>query len=319
VSQFESIPSNTTPILDARASHHGKARKQSKQASEQAAGSKATYAVRIMVVNVVPPQRHISVVLFYKYFRVSEFPLLHRYPKYYERKLLEYQSELCARLGLKGRILVAVEGVNGTLSAPSPEFLKEYIRQVEDFELVRYCGVPASEENHDADDGEGGADVDNSSSNSNKRIEKIETAYSEHFLFRDIDWKESSKPSKEEDEGDGVLEPFPDLKIAIVKEIISSGNTVSIEDIERYGGRHLDPKEFHEVLLNRDNGSWSDSRKDVVLIDVRNTFEYEVGHFVDPSTHNVARNPEMTTFSSFDGYCMKHADELKDKKILMYW
>lgn len=44
-----------------------------------------------------------------------------------------------------------------------------------------------------------------------------------------------------------VLEPFPDIKITITKEIISCGGAVSVEDL-RDGGEHLTPKEFHTAI-----------------------------------------------------------------------
>jgi predicted sulfurtransferase len=54
------------------------------------------------------------------------------------------------------------------------------------------------------------------------------------------------------------------------------------------------------------------------LVDVRNTFEYDVGHFVHPTTQQAATHPNMVTFSTFAGYCDKQANDLKDKKVLMY-
>jgi len=80
------------------------------------------------------------------------------------------------------------EGVNGTLSAPSPLDLKEYIDRVQAFDLVKDCGLPP--------DLLGTSD---------------QVSGQNHFLFADVDWKKSSCDSKNE--------PFPDLKVAVVKEI----------------------------------------------------------------------------------------------------
>jgi predicted sulfurtransferase len=223
-------------------------------------------------------RQHSAVVLFYKYFPPSSFPLLHKFPRFYEEKLLLFQKELCHSLHLKGRVLLAAEGVNGTLSACSPEILQQYINSMKKFELVEVCGVP-----------EGDA---------------LPEFYSNEYLFDGIDWKESLAKS------DDVLEPFPDLKISIVAEIISSGGSVSVEDVVKYGGKHLSPKEFHQTLAENEN---------VVLVDVRNTFEHDIGHFVHPTSLQAAMNPEMVTFSHFDSnFCAKHADDLHDKKVLMY-
>jgi predicted sulfurtransferase len=131
-------------------------------------------------------------------------------------------------------------------------------------------------------------------------------------LFTNVDWKESSV----EEDDDELLEPFPDLKISIVKEIVSTGGLVSAKEVITKGGQHLTPEEFHQVLV--DAGSASGS-KPVVLVDVRNTFEHDIGHFVHPTSGQAAMNPEMVTFSSFDSnFCAKYAAELKDKKVLMY-
>ena len=233
--------------------------------------------------------KHSAIVLFYKYFLPADFPLIHEHKEFYEKKLLQFiQRDLCHRLNLKGRVLLAAEGINGTLSAPSPEGIKEFIRVMENFELIRECGLPTTTTTTTTSDA-------SQNDGSNK--------HSEHYLFRDIDWKESSTNDE------GILEPFPDLKVSSVKEIISSGGTVSVEDLQE-SGRHLSPTEFHQAILDY---------PDAVLIDVRNTFEYNIGHFVNPNTSKEAINPETVTFSSFDGtFCAREADQLKDKKVLMY-
>lgn len=123
------------------------------------------------------------------------------------------------------------------------------------------------------------------------------------FPFAGIDWKVSTTKA------DDTIEPFPDMKVRWVPEIISTGGSVSVQDIPIHGGTHLSPQEFHHAM----------SMEDAVLIDVRNTFEHEIGHFIHPSTQTPAMNPETVTFSSFeDTFCAKNIDALKDKKVLMY-
>jgi UPF0176 protein len=56
------------------------------------------------------------VILFYKYVAVAD-----------PESLAATQRSLCASLGLKGRILIATEGINGTLAGPS-DAINEYIR-----------------------------------------------------------------------------------------------------------------------------------------------------------------------------------------------
>jgi UPF0176 protein len=226
---------------------------------------------------------HTAIVLFYKYFDPSKYPLVAgQHASYYEEGIRNFQQDLCSRLSLKGRIAVSQEGINGTLSAPSDSVLKSYMKAMESFELIRDVGIPARV------DDEGDEDL-----------------YQPHFLFSDIDWKESFVRDPEQ----GMLEPFPDLKITVVKEIISSGSTVSARDVAVEGGRHLTPKEFHEALLNN---------PDAVLIDVRNSFEHSIGHFVHPLSGEPAINPDTKEFSTFDStFCKREADNLKDKMVLL--
>lgn len=223
-----------------------------------------------------PPTQHSAIVLFYKYFPPSDYPTLHQYPRYFEERLLTFAKGLCERLQLKGRLLLSAEGVNGTVSAPNVAVLADFRRALDNFELIRDCGLPPG----------------------------VACPSAEERLFTDIDWKESSNAN-----GD-ILEPFPDLKVSIVKEVISSGGTVGVEELEEYTGKHLSPREFHQTVLDN---------PDTVLIDVRNTFEYDIGHFVHPVTGQAAIDPSMVTFSSFDPvFCANEAERLKGKKVLMY-
>jgi len=98
------------------------------------------------------------------------------------------------------------------------------------------------------------------------------------------------------------------MKVCKVKEIVSSGGAVSVDELEG-GGRHLSPREFHDCISSHEN---------VVMIDVRNTFEFDVGHFINPLNNQAAENPGLVTFSSFDSFCAKKENELREKKVLMY-
>jgi UPF0176 protein len=226
---------------------------------------------------------HSAVVLFYKYFISSECPdFFVSNEEWYIDRLEEFQRNLCQELGCKGRILLSVEGINGTLSGQDESVIEKYISRMMSFHLRRDCGLPDGHESKNDNDGDD----------------------PRNFLFRHVDWKKSFVD-------EGTIEPFPDLKISIVKEIVSTGGLVKADEIPKETGKHLSPQEFHQAILTSD--------KPVVLIDVRNTFEHDIGHFVNPQTGESAMNPEMVTFSSFDSnFCAKHADELKDKKVLMY-
>lgn len=59
-----------------------------------------------------------SVILFYKYVPIAE-------PEVFAAA----QRTLCSSLGLKGRVLIAAEGINGTLAGPV-EAINEFVRQL---------------------------------------------------------------------------------------------------------------------------------------------------------------------------------------------
>jgi UPF0176 protein len=225
---------------------------------------------------------HKAVVLFYRYFVPSQVPdTFTRNPEFHVDRLEQFQHGLCEELGCKGRILLAAEGINGTLSGKTEGVIDEYISRMKSFHLLRDGGTPGGPQPTEA-----------------------ELADELNFLFRDVDWKRSKV-------AEDSIEPFPDLKISIVKEIVSTGGIVKVDEIPEATGKHLSPKEFHQAML--------EGEKPVVLIDVRNTFEYDIGHFVLPTTGAAAMNPEMVTFSSFDSkFCAEQAGFLKDKKVLMY-
>ena len=241
---------------------------------------------------VFPLHRHSTLVLFYKYFLPTQYPMLHQHASYYEPHLAQFQKQLCERLRLKGRILISREGINGTLSAKSDSILQEYINELNRFDLVREFGIP------DDDDDDGGGDDGGANHHVNN------TTSTEYLLFRDIDWKISRNiPAS-------IVEPFPDLKISIVKEIISTNSSVDVQEIPEMGGTHLSPSEFHQAILENDNA---------ILVDVRNMFEYDIGHFIGPNMQHETINPDTWTFSSFDDtFCARRADYLRDKKVLMY-
>ena len=204
---------------------------------------------------------HTSIILFYKYFGSN---VIHGLRDREEdvQTILDFIKHTCQELGLRGRILFASEGINGTLSGDS-DILGCFIKKVEGFQ------------------------------------------YNGENLFSSIDWKCSKVESHSGS--------FPDLYISIVKEVVNSGNTVDATNLDEYGGKHLTPEEFHNIIAEGNNNS-----KEIVLIDVRNTYEYAIGHFEAPSGVK-AINPSMITFSTFDStFCAKNEDYLKDKKVLTY-
>jgi UPF0176 protein len=164
----------------------------------------------------MPPSPY-CVVLFYKYSPLSVddlsklFVALHGFTKSHE---------------LRGRILIAEEGINGTI-AGSESNVKEFVNFLPTLE---YCNLNG------------------------------------------IDWKYSY--------GEGDL-PFVDMYIKEAKELISTGDAKKLILENTYfepgsfggmggTGKHLNPREFHHALE-------SDPR--AVVLDIRNDFEYDIGHF----------------------------------------
>eukprot|EP00516_Mucochytrium_quahogii_P002028 CAMPEP_0203747020 /NCGR_PEP_ID=MMETSP0098-20131031/2277_1 /ASSEMBLY_ACC=CAM_ASM_000208 /TAXON_ID=96639 /ORGANISM=" , Strain NY0313808BC1" /LENGTH=368 /DNA_ID=CAMNT_0050635303 /DNA_START=254 /DNA_END=1360 /DNA_ORIENTATION=+ len=118
----------------------------------------------------------------------------------------------------------------------------------------------------------------------------------------DIDWKVSTLGEYEE-------QPFDDL---IVKNV---SNLVGWNTSEKYKlsntATHLAPQDFHEIIVQHESAG---SKDEIALIDVRNTYEYDVGHF------DGAINPETRKFSDFEDWFRQSGAKLvKDKKsVLMY-
>ena len=176
---------------------------------------------------------------------------------------------------LVGRILIAPEGINGTLSGNCDD-VEAYVERMKDYDAIASSG--ASDDDNTAD----------------------------MRIFQDVVFKLSYEST--------ISKPlFPDLKISIVKEIVSTSGLVDVHDVPVETGKHLSPEEFHEILQ-----ASSSSQQEIALIDVRNTFEHEIGYFVDPKTNTKAIDPETTTFSSFDKFCEKNAETLRNKKVMMY-
>lgn len=94
--------------------------------------------------------------------------------------------------------------------------------------------------------------------------------------------------------------PFKRLRIRAKPEIVTLG--LPGVDAVTQTGIDVPPQQWRE-LIHQD---------DVVVIDNRNRFEYELGHFVgavDPGVHN---------FRDFAAYAEAHLDEWQDKKVAMY-
>lgn len=172
-----------------------------------------------------------QVLLFYKYVTVEN-----------PQELRDWIFARATELGLTGRVLVAEEGLNGTL-----EGLHENTR------------VFASELLADA-------------------------------RFTDMNIKTSV--------GDGTT--FKKLSVKVRNEIVGTQFDPKTVDPRVATGKHLSPEELR---------AWYENEKDFVVVDMRNEYEYQSGHFkdsVNPGLRNSRDLPEAVA----------KLEELKDKTVL---
>ncbi len=152
-------------------------------------------------------------------------------------------TALCERLELHGRILVASEGLNGTVSG-TRENTNAYMDALH--------GDPR---------------------------------------FVDMQFKV--------DDAEGHV--FQKLRIKARPEIVRLGLEDDVDPRQKTGKR-LKPVEFYEAL----------QRDDVVVVDARNDYEYDVGHF------RGAIRPPLKTFRDFPEWVRETLAPYRDKTILTY-
>ena len=94
--------------------------------------------------------------------------------------------------------------------------------------------------------------------------------------------------------------PFLRSKVKLKREIVTMG----VEDIDprRTVGTYVKPQDWNALI----------SDPEVLLIDTRNDYEYQVGTF----EHAV--NPNTTSFREFPEYVKDHLDPQKHKKVAMF-
>jgi len=150
--------------------------------------------------------------------------------------------ELMVELEVKGTILLALEGLNGTISG-SKSSIDSVIQFLHD-------------------DG---------------RFDNLEIKFSH------------SKTT-----------PFKRLKVKLKKEIV----TLGVEHIDPLSsvGTYVAPQDWNALI----------SDPDVVLIDTRNNYEYEIGSFEG------AINPNTETFREFPTYTKNNLEQYRGKKVAMF-
>ncbi|OGH58644.1 MAG: hypothetical protein A2725_03015 [Candidatus Magasanikbacteria bacterium RIFCSPHIGHO2_01_FULL_33_34] len=109
-------------------------------------------------------------------------------------------------------------------------------------------------------------------------------------MFKNIDFKESTSE----------ILPFSRLMIKERKEIITTDSADEFNICNR--GKHIDRDTFH---------SWLVKGEDMVLLDMRNDYEWDIGHFVN------SVRPPMKYFRDLKD-SMEFYDQFRDKKIVMF-
>lgn len=178
------------------------------------------------------PSAPYRILLYYKFVNIIDHEAL-------AREHLAY----CKKLGIKGRILIAPEGINGTLSGT--------IEQTEAY--MKMMGQTP--------------------------------------MFKDMVYKI--------DESEGHA--FKKLFVRPKKELVTFRleEDVNPNDLT---GVHLKPKDFYEKL----------QQEDVIVLDGRNHYEYEIGHF------RGAIRPDVETTREFPEWIRNNLEQYKDKPILTY-
>jgi UPF0176 protein len=172
-----------------------------------------------------------TVLLYYKYVALAD-----------PEGVAKSQRELCRRLGLRGRILIGQEGINGTVAGP---------KEATDAYQAATALIPE---------------------------------------FADILYKVSSAEAQ----------PFKKVDVRVRGEIVTLGAGPAL-DPTRDTAPHLPPEEWKRMI----------EEEDVVLFDVRNRYETEVGRFKGAIT------PAIENFRELPALLPQYAD-LKEKKVLMY-
>lgn len=172
------------------------------------------------------------ILLYYKYVHIDD-------PEQFAKEHLKF----CQELGVKGRILVAEEGLNGTVSGT--------VEQTQKY---------------------------------------MDTLHADP-RFADLWFKI--------DEADGHA--FKKIFVRPRKEIVTWRFEQDVNPNE-VTGKYLNPKEFYDAL----------QQEDVIVIDGRNDYEFDIGHF------RGAIRPEVTASREFPEWIRENLSQFKDKKILTY-
>ncbi|MRI84941.1 rhodanese-related sulfurtransferase [Aerococcaceae bacterium WS4759] len=172
------------------------------------------------------------VLLYYKYTNIED-------PVAFSQEHLAN----CKRIGIKGRILVGKEGINGTVSGTveQTEAYKDYVHSLPGFEDLWF----------------------------------------------------------KEDEED--IMAFKKIFVRPREEIVSLDLEEDINPLETTG-EYLDPKAFKEALLD----------DDTIVLDTRNDYEYDLGHF------RGAVRPDIRNFRELPQWVIDNKEKFMEKRVVVY-
>ena len=172
------------------------------------------------------------VLLYYKYEPIED-------PETFTKEHLEFTKSI----GLKGRVLVGSEGINGTVSGTveQTEKYKEYVHSLPGFE--------------------------------------------------DLWFKED------------IADDYAHKKMHVRhREEIVSLNLEDDFNPEELTGDFLEPKEFRNAIKD----------EETIVLDARNDYEYDLGHFKG------AVRPNIRNFRELPDWIMENKEKFMDKKVVMY-
>lgn len=172
------------------------------------------------------------VLLYYKYVHIEN-------PEEYTAKHLAF----CKETGLKGRILIAEEGINGTIAGTFDQ-TQQYIDEMH-------------------------ADP----------------------RFSDLVFKVDEEEHA----------PFKKMFVRLRPELVSLNLEDDI-DPNQVTGEYLDPEAFREAILD----------ENTIVIDARNDYEYDLGHF------RGAVRPEIRTFRELPQWIRDNKEQFMDKRVVTY-
>ncbi|MCM3653270.1 rhodanese-related sulfurtransferase [Metabacillus litoralis] len=177
-------------------------------------------------------EQQFRVLLYYQYATINN-------PEEYTKEHLKF----CTNLGLKGRILVAEEGINGTVSGTI------------------------------------------------EQTNKYMSYMKEDPRFKDMVFKI--------DEAD--QHAFQKMHVRHRPELVTLRLEDDVNPLE-VTGDYYSPKEFYDAM----------QQEDTVIIDARNDYEFDLGHF------RHAIKPEINSFKELPQWIQKNREMLEGKKILTY-